>query len=327
MRRLTAGVATLATLAGLLASCGYDDTPLPKPKAEESTPATTPSDCTTTDADYASYAPSSDVVPGGAVERILKRKRLIVGVSADTFQMAAENPQDGNRIQGFDIEFAKAIGKAIFDSDSDPDPRPFDLGRNIQFKVITAADRITDLQDHTVDLVIRNFTVNCSRWEQIAFSQIYYNATQKVLVNESLAEKYHDVHDLAGLKVCAPKGSTSLTNITELEPDAIVDPADTHTGCLVKFQRGEVDAITGDDTVLAGLVAQDPYAVVPPQESLEPEPYGIGANKDDVDLVRFVNGVLDDMRTGAWQRAYQAWLQPFLLVPATQPAPYLPYRS
>ena len=39
--------------------------------------------------------------------------------------------------------------------------------------------------------------------------------------------------------------------------------AATHTGCLVLFQNGEVDAIAGDDTVLAGLVAQDPYAVVP----------------------------------------------------------------
>ena len=38
--------------------------------------------------------------------------------------------------------------------------------------------------------------------------------------------------------------------------------ADTHTGCLVLFQQGAVDAITGDDTVLAGLAAQDPYAEV-----------------------------------------------------------------
>ena len=47
-------------------------------------------------------------------------------------------------------------------------------------------------------------------------------------------------------------------------------PADNHTGCLIKFQRGEVDAITGDDTVLAGLAAQDPYAVVPEQDPVQP---------------------------------------------------------
>ena len=58
-------------------------------------------------------------------------------------------------------------------------------------------------------------------------------------------------------------------------------PATTHTGCLIKFQNDEVDAITGDDTVLAGLAAQDPYAVVPEQIPLNPEPYGVGVNIED----------------------------------------------
>ena len=59
------------------------------------------------------------------------------------------------------------------------------------------------------------------------------------------------------------------------------------------FQQGEVDAITGDDTVLAGLAAQDPYAEVLDADAFSDEPYGIGVNADDVDLVRFVNGVLE----------------------------------
>ncbi len=82
--------------------------------------------------------------------------------------------------------------------------------------MITAADRIGLLEDEAVDLVIRNFTINCSRWEQIAFSQVYYAATQKVLVSRSLAESGYDgVEDLEDLRVCAPFGSTSLDNIVE----------------------------------------------------------------------------------------------------------------
>ena len=45
------------------------------------------------------------------------------------------------------------------------------------------------------------------------------------------------------------------------------------------FQNGEVDAITGDDTVLAGLAAQDPYAVVPDQKAFTAEPYGLGVQQ------------------------------------------------
>ena len=59
------------------------------------------------------------------------------------------------------------------------------------------------------------------------------------------------------------------------------------------FQRGEVDAITGDDTVLAGLADQDPFAEVVQAPAFTAEPYGLGVNQKHVDFVRFVNGVLE----------------------------------
>lgn len=329
MKRLNAGLASVVAVAAMLAGCGYEDTPLPeKPQATAPAPAT-PADCTTDQSTLASYEPSTLIT--GKVQEIRDRGRLIVGVSADTYLMASANPEAGNRIEGFDIEFAKAIGRAIFEGT----PGGFETGRNIQFRVITAADRIPLLQDGEVDLVVRNFTINCDRWEDIAFSQVYYAATQKVLVSKKLADSGYDgVQDLVGLSVCAPTGSTSLDNIVEaaeranVEPPTL-EPASTHTGCLIKFQRGEVDAITGDDTVLAGLAAQDPYAVVPDQEPLNDEPYGIGANKDDVELVAFVNGVLEEMRDdNAWQPIYNRWLRDALSgVDAVQPAPTQPYRT
>jgi polar amino acid transport system substrate-binding protein len=102
-------------------------------------------------------------------------------------------------------------------------------------------------------------------------------------------------------------------------PKAIPVAADNHTGCLALFQQGEVAAITGDDTVLAGLAAQDPYAVVPAQKAFTAEPYGLGFNKDDVDLVRFVNARLARMRTdGEWTRIYNRWLRE-ALGPAPEP--------
>jgi len=327
MNRLRAALVGAISATVVLAGCGVDDTPLPEKPAVASPTPPAASDCTTDQSTLASYAPSDAVVPGGKVEEIRERGRLIVGVSADTYLMGSANPEEGNKIEGFDIEFAKAIGRAIFGS-------AFETGRNIQFRVITAADRIPFLQSGELDLVIRNMTINCARWEDIAFSQVYYAATQKVLVSTVLDDgdeengEYHDPADLAGLRVCAPTGSTSLDNIKEAEPDVIIEPAANHTGCLVKFQRGEVDAITGDDTVLAGLAAQDPYAVVPDEESFSDEPYGIGANQDDVDLVKFVNAVLEDMRAdGSWQRAYNSWLKPALdNAEAFQPAPTQPYR-
>jgi polar amino acid transport system substrate-binding protein len=93
-------------------------------------------------------------------------------------------------------------------------------------------------------------------------------------------------------------------------PELIPVGSDTHTGCLVLFQEAKVDAITGDDTILAGLAAQDPYAVVVNAPAFTAEPYGLGVSKKHPEFVQFVNGVLAQMRSnGQWTTSYNTWLK------------------
>ncbi len=298
--RLATATAFLALLAGCSAF-DYAPTPLPAPtpsSAPVPAPASTPASCTNA---LASYAPDDplpkpdDLPSGSTMARIRNRGRLIAGVSADTYLLGARDPLNG-KIQGFDIDMVKAVTKAIFGDEA-----------KYQLRVITAADRIPLLQKGDIDLVARNMTITCDRWKQIAFSTEYYRSGQKVLVRRG--DKAATLAALAGLRVCAPTGTSSLTNLRAQAPKAIAVESDSHTGCLVLFQQGQVDAITGDDTVLAGLAAQDPYAVVPDQKAFTSEPYGLGMSADDVDLVRFVNARLAQMRrNGEWTTIYNRWL-------------------
>lgn len=300
LRKCAVPLAALLVLAG----CGYDATTVPKPEAVESTPAapTTPVKC---DNATESYAPSDN--RGAAVANLANKGRLVVGVSGDTLRLGSRNPETG-KIEGFDIAFAQRVAQ--------------ELNVPLVVRVISAADRIPLLEKGEIDMVARNMTVNCARWQQIAFSAVYYNATQKVLVRADVEKDYKGPKSLSGKRVCAPTGSTSVDNIKEIQPDVVAVPAANHTGCLVKFQNGDVDAITGDDTVLAGLAAQDPYAVVPQQAKLTDEPYGLAVNKGDVALARFINSVLEEMRNdGSWTAVYNEWLKPYLIVDATQPTP------
>lgn len=274
-----------------------DETPSPTPSASSSSSAA-PKPC---DNPLASYAPSGDLpspnnLPSGStMAKIRDRGRLIAGVSADTYLLGSRNPLTG-QIEGFDIDLVKAVAKAIFNDEN-----------AYQLTVITAAQRIPALQEGQVDMVARNMTINCDRWTQIAFSSEYYRSGQKILVRRG--SKARTLADLAGQRVCAPKGTSSMTNLVEQAPEAVAVGADNHTGCLVLFQQGDVAAITGDDTVLAGLAAQDPYAVVPAQKTFTEEPYGLGFNAEQVDFVRFVNAVLARMRSnGEWTAIYNRWL-------------------
>jgi polar amino acid transport system substrate-binding protein len=298
-------VAVVAAMLSLLSACslfGYSTTELPPPPP---TPAPTPAPSTTAppkcDNPTASYAPDgplpspNELPAGSTMARIKDRGRLVAGVSADTYLLGSRNPLNG-RIEGFDIDMVKAVTKAIFGDET-----------KYQLKVITAAQRIPALQEGQVDLVARNMTITCDRWTQIAFSSEYYRSGQKILVRKG--SKATSLADLKGQKVCAPKGTSSMENLIKLAPEAIPVGADNHTGCLVLFQQSEVAAITGDDTVLAGLAAQDPYAIVPEQRAFTAEPYGLGFNSKNVDFVRFVNARLAQLRSdGEWTAIYNRWL-------------------
>ncbi|WP_454044329.1 glutamate ABC transporter substrate-binding protein [Cellulosimicrobium sp. Marseille-Q8652] len=311
--------AALAATTLVLAACtgpsGADDLRLAaeEPPAEESAPpaAAAPAECTDPLASYAPEGalPGPDALPAGStMAEIRERGVLRVGVSADTLLMGSRDPLSGD-IEGFDIDVLREVSRAIF---GDPD--------RLQFRVITSGQRIEVLEGDDpddVDLVARAFTINCDRWEQIAFSAEYYHAGQKVLVTRD--SEAAGIADLEGQRVCAPEGTTTITRLEEY-PGIEAVPATTHTQCLVLFQQGRVDAITGDDTILAGFAAQDPYAKVV-GEAISDEPYGVGVPAGNVDMVRFVNGVLERMKSdGTWAASYDRWLGVLGDAP-TPPAP------
>ncbi len=268
--------------------------------------------------------PSPDRLPAGSLmAEIRARGRLRVGVSADTLQFGARNPISG-RIEGFDIDMLLAVARAIFGTGLSDD----EVYGRLEFRVMTYADRIPSLQRGDVDIVAHTMTINDCRWKRIFFSTEYYRSYQKVLVRKDLQAS--SIADLARSKVCVAQGSTNVELMKSTYPDVPRVEVPDLTDCLVRFQQGTVDAVTGDDTVLAGFKAQDKYARILEQE-LSEEPYGLGiadgfdhatdgdlarTTGDDVrvrqqvEFTRFVNGVLDQMRVdGTWKRSWERWLK------------------
>lgn len=311
------------TLLLSLAACGaggYAQTPLsPTPTAAATTsaapttaaPTPAASKCNPVPAGFnplQTYDPLPSLPASGALTgrlaEIRARGYLIAGVSADTLLMAARNPLTG-QIEGFDIDLVHEIAKAILGD-----------AAKVQLVVITAGQRQSFLVNRTVDIVVRNMTMNCARWLDwpIAFSAEYYHSGQKVLVRKGSTATSLDDLAAAKAKVCAPTGTTSLAKLQEFVAKGVVPvTADTHTGCLLLFQQAKVDAITGDDTVLAGLATQDPYAVVPAQTAITAEPYGVGFNSEDKVFVQYVNRLLETTKAdGRWKASYDRWLAPSL---------------
>jgi polar amino acid transport system substrate-binding protein len=242
--------------------------------------------------------------PGSTMATIHERGQLIVGVDQDSFPFGFRDSTTG-QLEGFDIDLAREIARAIFGPGKaangavDPD--------HIELKVINPTQRESVLQSGEVDLVVRTYSINCEREDKVAFSATYFYANQKILVMKGSG--IDSAAALSGKRVCSAFGTTSLSRLFALDPRPTLFGAATWTDCLVMLQQGQVDAISTDDAVLAGLRKQDQENLEIVGDSMGLEPYGVGVNKQSDDLVRFVNGVLARMRAdGTWERLYDHWL-------------------
>jgi polar amino acid transport system substrate-binding protein len=267
-----------------------------RPARAAPVPAKAAPDCDAT----ASLRPSGELpapgqMPAGSyMDKIRQRGRLIFGTSQDTLLFGSRNPFTGV-VEGFDVDMGRQLAQAIF---GDPN--------KIQIKIVPYDQRVAEVQKGDVDVIAETMTINCDRRQSIDFSTVYYQAGQKVLVATN--SKATRIEDLGGRRVCAAQGSTSLANLGKVSPRPVPVAAATQADCLVKFQEGEVEAISTDDTILAGLAAQDPYAkVVGP--AFTDEPYGMATSKDHPEFTRFVNAVLEKQRAdGTWKSLYTKWL-------------------
>jgi polar amino acid transport system substrate-binding protein len=235
---------------------------------------------------------------------IQQRGRLVVGVDQNTLLFGYLNPQDG-QIEGFDIDMLRQVARAIFGDDGQNE------NTRLQFVAISAAQRIPYVQNDQVDIVADTMTVNCARDQQVNFSSVYFDAGQRVLVRQDSTIKSSS--DLGGKRTCAAAGSTSIDNVldvskTHASAPAIPVPVTDWTDCLVALQSGTIDAISTDDTILAGLAAQDPYTKIVGDKFTQ-EPYGMAIKLSHPDFVRFVNGVLERIRAdGTWAAIWNRWL-------------------
>lgn len=255
----------------------------------------------------ASLKPRRSAGHGKTVQDIRSRGTLRVGVDNNTYLFGFRDPNTG-QLEGFDIDIVRAMAKAIL---GDPS--------KAEFKEITSAQRVTALRRGDVDMVIRTMSITCSRLSQVSFSATYFVANQRVLVQGD--SRARSLDDLGGKKICATAGSTSLQLIASSPSHPIPVAVPNWSDCLVMLQQHQVAGVSTDDTILAGMQAQDPNTkIIGP--SLAAEYYGIAMRKGADDLVRFVNGALQRYKhSGSWRASYSRWIGSRLGPVPAPPAP------
>ncbi|MGW1490690.1 glutamate ABC transporter substrate-binding protein [Streptomyces sp. NPDC002402] len=219
-------------------------------------------------------------------------KKITVGIKYDQPGLGLKTP-DG-KFTGFDVAVATYVAKELgYDA------------KDITFKETKSADRETALARGDVDFIAATYSINDERKQKVDFAGPYLLAHQDLLIraDDNIAKG----EDLNGKKLCSVTGSTSAQNVKkDFAPKANLQQVGTYSECLNGLLSGAVDALTTDDSILAGYAAQEQYKGKFKLAGLKlsNENYGIGVKKGDKEMVDKINAALAKMvKDKAWNKA------------------------
>ena len=202
----------------------------------------------------------------------------------------------GEDYTGLDVDVATYVADQLGTSAED-----------ITWVQAPSAQRETLIESGQVDLVVATYSITDERKELVSFAGPYFVAGQDLLVRAD-DSSITGPESLDGKKLCSVTGSTSAQNVADAVPGVNLREFGTYSECVTALTSGGVDAVTTDDTILAGYAAQPEnqgkLKVV--GNTFSEENYGIGLEKGNTELCQDVTDAIQSMiDDGAWEQAVQ----------------------
>ena len=202
--------------------------------------------------------------------------------------------KEGSEYKGLDVDVATYVADKL--------GTPAD---EIEWIQAPSAQRETLIDTGQVDLVVATYSITDARKEKVSFAGPYFIAGQDLLVRAD-DTAITGVDSLEGKQLCSVTGSTSAQKVSEQVPGVNLQEFGTYSECVSALASGGIDAVTTDDTILAGYASQEQYQgklkVV--GNTFSEERYGIGLKKGDTALCQNVTDAITSMiEDGSWQKA------------------------
>ncbi|MFF3000288.1 glutamate ABC transporter substrate-binding protein [Streptomyces sp. NPDC057950] len=221
-------------------------------------------------------------------------KKITVGIKFDQPGIGQKTPQG---YSGFDVDVATYVAEKLGYS-----------AKQIQWKETKSADREDALKRGDVDFIAASYSITPERQAKVDFAGPYLLAHQDVLIRAD-DDTIKSPSDLNSKKLCSVTGSTSAQNVHDkLAPKAQLQKYPTYSACLTGLQNKAIDALTTDDSILAGYASQATFKgkFKLGGFKMSNENYGIGVKKGSA-LKAKINTALESMVSdGSWEKAVTA---------------------
>ena len=216
MKKLLGVLLSITLVMGILVGCG--------------------SSTKTSDTDSATGNESSDTsgnAEARTLDEIKKDGKIRIGVFSD------KNPfgyvDSNGEVQGYDVEFAKRIGKDLLGSED-----------AVEFVYVEAASRVEYLKSGKVDIILANFTVTDERKEAVDFALPYMKVALGVVSPDDAL--ITDADQLEGKDIIVVKGTTAEAYFSETYPDLNLVKYDEYQEASDALLDGRGDAFATDNT-------------------------------------------------------------------------------
>src|SRR5699024_2617558 len=193
--------------------------------------------------------------------------------------------KDGDTFTGFDVDVATYIADQLGYSED-----------QIEWVESPSPQRETMLQNEQVDMIVATYSITDERDEVVDFAGPYFVAGQDLLIRSEDAGTITGPEDMNGQNLCSVAGSTSAARVKEeFAPETQLLEYNGYSECIGVLLSGQVDAVTTDDIILAGLAAADGSGELQVVgNTVSEENYGVGLPPDS-DLCQPVTDAINAM--------------------------------
>ena len=241
----------------------------------------------------------------GVLKKIKDSKVITLGhrESSVPFSYYGENQQ----VTGYSHELMLRIVDAIKSNLNQPDLK-------IQLMPITSQNRISLVQNGTIDIECGSTTNNSERQKQVNFSNSIFVISTRLLTNKKSG--ISDFQDLANKNVVTTAGTTSERILRKMNEDKKLEmkiiSAKDHAEAFLALETNRAIAFMMDDALLFGEKAKakhpDDWVVTGTPQSYEA--YGCMMRKDDTQFKKLVDDTLSKlMLSGEATVLYKKWFE------------------
>ncbi|MBS7816830.1 transporter substrate-binding domain-containing protein [Wohlfahrtiimonas chitiniclastica] len=201
--------------------------------------------------------------------------------------------------QGYDIELAKALGKALFGTDG-----------KVTFVLTEAQNRINVLDANKVDVTLANFTVTPERSAQVDFGHPYMKTAIGIVSPKNAPVT--DVAALDGNVLIVNKGTTSESYFTQHHPKVTLQKYDHNSEAFAALKDGRAKALAHDNILLYAWAKNNPEFDVSIQVIGNEDVIAPAVKKGNTALLNWINDEIKTLQSQEFfHQAYDKTMKPF----------------